>query len=580
MNSNLSGGRLNIAALQDFARRELISMLEDGPKTLVWDEGLIGPVSLVAPYNLLKEQEFNQMFSLSEGSISSSTSRTVIFLTRPLPKLMDSIAEHVHNEERKGQRRDFHIIFVPRKTWLCETRLKNRGVYGNFKGNIHEWACDIYPVDSDVMSMEQPAAFKELIIEEDPTCIYSVAQGLSTLQELFGPIAKVSGQGKAAKQVLDLLRRIKAEKGAPEKSSGIDHLIVLDRGIDLLSPVATQLTYEGLIDELFGINQTKVIMPAEKFGQGEEQGKKTIILNSGEELFAELRDKNFSAVGNALSRKARIIAAEFDSRHGQTVQQMKQFVARLPQMTLAKQSLATHTTIAELIKEITDSFPFMDSLLVEQEFMNGIDTDKAHPFIEDQIAQKEDLLKVLRLICIQSITNSGLKPKVLDYYKREIVHVYGFEHLLTLTNLEKAGLLRSQQSARPFTVLRKTLRLVVQDGSESNPTDMSYVHSVYAPLTARLVQHLVYKPGGWKAIQDVLSSLPGPTILEEPLCEVQPLDSSKVIVVFFVGGCTMAEISALRFLAQQEEAPVELIVATTAIINGNNFLRNLMEVVK
>jgi vacuolar protein sorting-associated protein 33A len=36
----------------------------------------------------------------------------------------------------------------------------------------------------------------------------------------------------------------------------------------------------------------------------------------------------------------------------------------------------------------------MDSLLVEQEFMNGIDTDKVHPYIEDQIAQKVDLVKV------------------------------------------------------------------------------------------------------------------------------------------------------------------------------------------
>lgn len=39
----------------------------------------------------------------------------------------------------------------------------------------------------------------------------------------------------------------------------------------------------------------------------------------------------------------------------------------------------------------------MDSLLVEQEFMNGIDTDKVHPYIEDQIAQKVDLVKVSSL---------------------------------------------------------------------------------------------------------------------------------------------------------------------------------------
>lgn len=68
-----------------------------------------------------------------------------------------------------------------------------------------------------------------------------------------------------------------------------------------------------------------------------------------------------------------------------------------------------------------------------------------------------------------------------------------------------------QQSSRPYTVLRKTFRLTVEDDSEVEPTDVSYVHSVYAPITARLAQHLV-KPGGWKVIQDVLGLLPGPTV--------------------------------------------------------------------
>jgi hypothetical protein len=39
---------------------------------------------------------------------------------------------------------------------------------------------------------------------------------------------------------------------------------------------------------------------------------KKIILNSSEELFAELRDKNFNAVGPTLSRKAKLISALFD----------------------------------------------------------------------------------------------------------------------------------------------------------------------------------------------------------------------------------------------------------------------------
>lgn len=56
---------------------------------------------------------------------------------------------------------------------------------------------------------------------------------------------------------------------------------------------------------------------------------------------------------------------------------------------------------------------------------------------------------------MQCIASSGLKPKILEYYKREIVQVYGLQALLALTNLEKVGLLKVQSSTRQYTVLRK-----------------------------------------------------------------------------------------------------------------------------
>ena len=36
-----------------------------------------------------------------------------------------------------------------------------------------------------------------------------------------------------------------------------DTLLLLDRNVDLLTPLATQLTYEGLIDEIYGITNGK-----------------------------------------------------------------------------------------------------------------------------------------------------------------------------------------------------------------------------------------------------------------------------------------------------------------------------------
>lgn len=63
-----------------------------------------------------------------------------------------------------------------------------------------------------------------------------------------------------------------------------------------------------------------VKLPPEKFAQKKpgEGGKdlptepKKLQLNSAEELYAEIRDKNFNAVGAALSKKAKIISAAFE----------------------------------------------------------------------------------------------------------------------------------------------------------------------------------------------------------------------------------------------------------------------------
>lgn len=164
-----------------------------------------------------------------------------------------------------------------------------------------------------------------------------------------------------------------------------------------------------------------------------------------------------------------------------------------------------------MIKEVTDSTNFLETLQIEQELLNCIDTDKPNSYIEDLIAQQEPIIKVLRLLCIQSITNSGLKQKLLDYYKREIVQTYGYEYLPFLLNLEKVGLLKVQQSLRQYAVLRKALRLTVEDESEITPKDISYVHSIYAPLSIRLAEQLV-QPGGWQGLSDILGLLPGPAI--------------------------------------------------------------------
>ncbi|CAI5797216.1 sorting-associated 33A [Podarcis lilfordi] len=436
MAAHLNSGRVNLMALREAGRKELREFLDKcaGSKAIVWDEYLTGPFGLIAQYSLLKEHEVEKMFTLKPGRLPPADVKNIIFFVRPRLELMDIIAENVLSEDRvRCPQRDFHILFVPRRSLLCEQRLKDQGVLGSF---IHreEYSLDLIPFDGDLLSMESESAFKECYLENDQTSLYHAAKGLMTLQALYGTIPQIFGKGECARHVANMMIRMKREFSGSQNPifPVFDTLLLLDRNIDLMSPLATQLTYEGLIDEIYGIQNTYVKLPPEKFAPKKpgEGGKdlptepKKLQLNSAEELYAEIRDKNFNAVGSVLSKRAKIISAAFEERHhAKTVGEIKQFVSQLPHMQAARSSLANHTSIAELIKDITTSEDFFDNLTVEQEFMSGIDTDKVNNYIEDCIAQKHPLIKILRLICLQSVCNSGLKQKVLDHYKREILQV-------------------------------------------------------------------------------------------------------------------------------------------------------------
>ncbi|XP_053557731.1 vacuolar protein sorting-associated protein 33A [Bombina bombina] len=591
---HLSCGRVNLNVLREAVRKELREFLDKcaGSKAIVWDEYLTGPFGLIAQYSLLKEHEVEKMFTLKAGPLPTAEVKNIIFLVRPRLELMDIIADNIRREDKvRFPQRDFHILFVPRRSLLCEQRLKDLGVLRSFS-HREEYSLDLIPFDGDLLSMEAESAFRECYLENDETSLYHAAKGLMALQSLYGTIPQIFGKGECARHVANMMIRMKRELGGSQNCicPVFDTLLLLDRNVDLLTPLATQLTYEGLIDEVYGIHNSHVKLPPEKFTakkQG-ESGKdlptepKKLLLNSAEELYAEIRDRNFNAVGCVLSKKAKVISAAFEERHNaKTVGEIKQFVSQLPHMQAERASLANHTSIAELIKDITTSEAFFDNLTVEQEFMSGFDTDKVNTYIEDCIAKKDPLIKILRLVCLQSVCNTGLKPKVLDYYKKEILQTYGYEHILTLHNLEKAGLLKPQTTSRNnYPTIRKTLRLWSDDINEQNPTDISYVYSGYAPLSVRLAQVLV-RPG-WRSIEEVLKLLPGPQFEERQplplgLLKKRQQEEKKVMLIFFLGGVTFAEIAALRFLSQMEEATTEYIIATTKLINGTTWMKSLME---
>lgn len=99
------------------------------------------------------------MFTLKGGRLPPADVKNIIFFVRPRLELMDIIAENIFSEDKMHPARDFHILFVPRRSMLCEQRLKEQGVLGSFV-NIDEYILDLIPFDGDLLSMEYESAFR------------------------------------------------------------------------------------------------------------------------------------------------------------------------------------------------------------------------------------------------------------------------------------------------------------------------------------------------------------------------------------------------------------------------------------
>lgn len=436
-------------------------------------------------------------------------------------------------------------------------------------------------------------------------------------------------------------------------SLSIDSLVIIDRNVDLATPLCTQLTYEGLVDEVVGIQSAHVDVDPSLVSDERKQDtnasgsttpvaptsrktKKVRLDQANDPLFASIRDENFAIVGERLHNAAKQLNEDYEKRHtARTVAEMRAFVNRLGGLTKAHSSLRLHTGLTERIMEYTTREIFNASLELQQNIVAGIDLSEQLANIEDLILAEAPMLMVIRLLCLLSVVGGGIKPKNLEHITREILQTYGYHHLGLLNMLAKTELLTratpsSTRSSTGFQAARGPLRLVVDDVDERDPSDISYVYSGYAPLSVRLVQAVAQKDAllsrstastsaslprahpimGWRGYEDVLRCLPGASFDEIPtrtqgrdgslplrddqhdagaghtdslhdvsaaakrVNTVSPHAATTTTMVFFLGGVTMAEIAALRFMSMQTRNR-RFVVATTNIISGDAMIRTL-----
>ena len=75
---------------------------------------------------------------------------------------MKCIANHINDHKRMKQRKNYHIVFIPRTTMICERMLEELGVYNDV--NITHLQMDLLVLDDDVLSLEIENSYRECFL--------------------------------------------------------------------------------------------------------------------------------------------------------------------------------------------------------------------------------------------------------------------------------------------------------------------------------------------------------------------------------------------------------------------------------
>lgn len=264
-------------------------------------------------------------------------------------------------------------------------------------------------------------------------------------------------------------------------------LIVLERSLDIVSPLLTQLTYIGLIDEFYSIDMNEI--------EFSDDGNKQKIKLTDQLIDQELKDLNFSQIGPILNKKAKLLQQEFESRHdAKDIKQIKSFVDKLNDLTEQQNLVKVHTSIAEDIlakvkhgsEDDDDGSNYFNTLidLQQQIISNNFDnTTNCSKLLDFLFVFKPPLNDFLKLVILTTIVKKGIRQKEYHTLQKEMLENYGFKIFPLLRNLNDLKLFHMREGGNDnFASI-----FISSTGPEKSTSSINLLKKSFEP-TAQLMK--------------------------------------------------------------------------------------------
>ena len=335
---------------------------------------------------------------------------------------MEDILFQIQIHRKDNIERKYTVIFIPKINYDCQVFIEKN--YLKAELNVNNLPIDMIPLDKDILSLEATHSFNDLFIKNDTNILSTLSRAIIKFETVFGKIKNKYAKGDYSK-ILKKIVEDEEEISPFETDSEIYSSVFIDRSVDFITPLCSQYTYEGMIDEFIGIHYNIIKVKPQILEKNEKSDIK-VELSSKDKFYSRIRDFNFNHLGSYLPAKLeehKAILAE-GNKQTKDLKELSEILEKIKQVKEENPSVATHINLADHISNIIKHPFYIEFLRYEQNLLVGGDSPNfIYDFYEKEIAQQSDLVRILRLMCLESLIQNGIKPKLYDSIKRDLLSV-------------------------------------------------------------------------------------------------------------------------------------------------------------